>query len=457
MTREINIQLPPKLLKLLFTPNLRWRIAWGGRSSGKSWSFVRALLVRSLEKKIRILCCREIQRSIKSSIWQLIGDQIQILGLGDMFEVTRDEIRCIKTGSTFVFIGLAANTVESIKSFEGVDICFVDEAQAISKKSWSLLTPTIRAPGSEIWCSMNPELETDPSYIMLVKNHRLLDRAMCINVNYTDNPYFSEDSRQDMETCKARSFDEYLHVWCGQTVKHTESHVFDETRIHLQHMPINSSWTRLVGVDWGYAADPTTMVDSWYDISTHSLYISNEIVLWKAEPFQVPSMLDVIPGIKNCVIRADEARPEQISNCRRGGFKKMLAGKKWTGNHMDGVDYLRSLYDIYINPECLQTYYELTTLRYKVDKLTGDIKPEIDDDHRRLIEIEGKTYNLKDDMLDCLIYACEPLILGYKQKIPDREPEPQLNELGQLVRRPQSEAYARQQFAALGTNWMQNL
>jgi phage terminase large subunit len=445
------------MLELLFTPNKTWRIAWGGRSSGKSWSFVRALIVRSLEKKIRILCCREIQRSIKSSIWQLIVDQIELLGLGEIFDTTRDEIRCLRTGSTFQFIGLATNTVESVKSYEGVSICFVDEAQVISKHSWDVLIPTIRKTDCEIWCSMNPELETDPSYIMLVKNWHLLDRAICVNVNYTDNPYFSQKSRKDMESCRNRSMDEYRHIWLGETVKHTESHVFNFDRIHLQRKPIEASWSHLVGVDWGYAADPCVMVDMYYDISTHSLYIANEIVIWKAETASIPDFFIQVPNIRDCVIRADQNRPEQISACRRFGFKRMLAGKKWKGNHEDGVDYLRGLYDIYINPDCVQTYYELTTLRYKVDKLTDQIQPEIDDKQRRNIEIDGVSYNLKDDCLDAIIYACEPLILGFKQKVPGREADPQTDQYGQLIRKPQSDAYARQQFQALGTNWMNNL
>ena len=132
----------PKKLKPLFDAN-RIKVAHGGRGSAKSWGFARALLIQAAAAPLRILCAREVQKSIKDSVHRLLDDQIQAMGLGHLFEVLENEIRC-KNGSIFLFAGLAQHTVESIKSFEGVDRCWVEEAQVVTKRSWDILTPTIR-------------------------------------------------------------------------------------------------------------------------------------------------------------------------------------------------------------------------------------------------------------------------------------------------------------------------
>ena len=280
---------------------------------------------------------------------------------------------------------------------------------------------------------MNPELETDPSYIMLIRNWHQLDRAMCVKVGWRDNPYLTDESFREMETCKKQSYEKYLHVWEGECVAHTAANVFDPTRLHLQELPIQPQWVRLDGVDWCYAADPTVLMDMYFDESNHLLYIAHQIVEFKAELNMIPSLFEAVPNIKRCVIRADSARPEIISMCKREGFKKMLPARKWTGNHEDGIDYLRSLYDIYFHPSCLHAYHEFRTLRYKVDKQTGDIQPDTDDKVRRKIEIGDQIYDLKDDTIDAAIYGCEPLIKGFKQPIPEREAEPELDSLGRPI------------------------
>ena len=146
-------------LKYLFEPH-RYKVAYGGRGSGKSWSYARALLMMGTEKPLRVLCTREVQKSIKQSVHTLLKDQIQALGLGEFYEIVENAIRG-KNGTEFNFAGLATNTVESIKSFEGVDIVWCEEAQNISKRSWDILIPTIRKPDSEIWVTFNPYMDTD--------------------------------------------------------------------------------------------------------------------------------------------------------------------------------------------------------------------------------------------------------------------------------------------------------
>ena len=167
MTTE-HIKIPEKLIPV-FQGTADVRGSYGGRGSGKSWSMARALLIQAANKPSRVLCAREIQKSIKQSVHTLLNDQIQLLGLGAFYEVLEAEIRGMN-GSSFSFTGLATNTVESIKSFEGCDIVWVEEAQSVSGKSWDVLVPTIRKPGSEIWITLNPQLESDETYQRFIAN-----------------------------------------------------------------------------------------------------------------------------------------------------------------------------------------------------------------------------------------------------------------------------------------------
>jgi len=200
----------PEQLQFLFSPH-RYKVAYGGRGSGKSWSMARALLIKAANEPTRVLCAREIQKSIKQSVHTLLNDQIQSLGLGAFYEVLESEIRGLN-GSTFSFTGLATNTVESIKSFEGCDIVWVEEAQTVSKKSWDILIPTIRKPNSEIWVSFNPNIDTDDTYTRFVVNPP--ENAKVVKVNYTDNPWFPAV----LETERLHSLKtnpDYANIWEG--------------------------------------------------------------------------------------------------------------------------------------------------------------------------------------------------------------------------------------------------
>lgn len=200
----------PDKLQFLFKPS-RYKVAYGGRGSGKSWGFARALLLQAANRPLRVLCAREIQKSIKQSVHTLLSDQIQALGLGAFYEVLEAEIRG-KNGSQFSFAGLATNTVESIKSFEGCDIVWVEEAQTVSKKSWDILIPTIRKPDSEIWISFNPDLDTDDTYQRYVINTP--PDAVVVKMNYYDNPWFPDVLEEERLHCKATNPD-YENIWEG--------------------------------------------------------------------------------------------------------------------------------------------------------------------------------------------------------------------------------------------------
>lgn len=206
----------PAKLQGLFQKS-RYKVLYGGRGGAKSWGIARALLIMGAKKPMRILCAREYQTSIKDSVHKLLCDQIEALGLLQFYEITQASLRGAN-GTEFAFIGLKNNPA-NIKSFEGVDVCWVEEAQTVSRLSWNILIPTIRKEGSEIWVSFNPELETDETYQrFVVKPPR---DCISIKINYSDNPWFPETLRLEMEALKLRDHQAYQQVWegiCRQTV-----------------------------------------------------------------------------------------------------------------------------------------------------------------------------------------------------------------------------------------------
>lgn len=211
----VKAEFPDKL-QCLFQP-ARYKVLYGGRGGAKSWGVARALLILAAGKPLRVLCAREFQVSMKDSVHKLLSDQIENLGLSAFYELTQNAIRG-KNGSEFSFVGLRNNTA-SLKSIEGVDVCWVEEAQTVSRNSWNILIPTIRKEGSEIWITFNPDLETDETYQRFVL-HPPAD-AKVVKVNWSDNPWFPETLRQEKDALKERDVHQYNQVWeglCRQTV-----------------------------------------------------------------------------------------------------------------------------------------------------------------------------------------------------------------------------------------------
>ena len=216
----------PAKLQFLFKP-ARYKVAHGGRGSGKSWGFARALLIQAAASPLRVLCTREVQKSIKDSVHKLLSDQIQELGLGEFFEVLETAIRG-RNGSEFSFAGLASHTINSIKSYEGVDRVWIEEGQAVTKRSWDVLIPTIRKPGSEIWVTYNPELETDETHQRFAVKPP--PGAVVVEMNYVDNPWFPAELEAERLHAKATMKpEEYGHIWEGQCKPAVEGAIyFDE-------------------------------------------------------------------------------------------------------------------------------------------------------------------------------------------------------------------------------------
>lgn len=208
----MRLQLPEKM-RPLFLPK-RYKIMWGGRGGGKSHSVAAALLVSAANRRMRILCAREIQKSMRDSVHRLLKDKIEELGLGSFYLVLDNEIRGLN-GSLFVFAGLQSHTVDSIKSFEGVDIVWVEEAHSVSKKSWDVLIPTIRKDGSEIWMTLNPDMDTDETYQRFILTTRP-DAWVC-EINWRDNPWFPKELENERLADKqTKSAEDYEHIWEGR-------------------------------------------------------------------------------------------------------------------------------------------------------------------------------------------------------------------------------------------------
>lgn len=218
---SVRVEFPEKL-QCLFTPK-RYKFLRGGRGSGKSWGIARALLIQGAAAPHRILCTREVQKSIKQSVHQLLKDQVEALGLSSFYEVLSTEIRG-KNGTTFHFAGLSDLTVDSIKSFEGCTRVWIEEGQTITPRSWKILTPTIREDGSEIWTSYNPELDTDETH-----RRAMVDDpdTLSVEVNFSDNPWFPPELEKERVKDEQRlPPEEYAHIWLGRCLPAVQGAIY---------------------------------------------------------------------------------------------------------------------------------------------------------------------------------------------------------------------------------------
>jgi len=218
----MKIKIPSKF-KPLFEPK-RYKIFYGGRGGAKSWNFARALLILGAQRQLRILCTREVQKSIKDSVHRLLKDQIIQLGLQANYQVFNNEIKGVN-GTEFIFEGLKHDP-EKIKSFEGIDICWVEEANKVTDESWDILIPTIRKAGSEIWVSFNTGFKFDPTYQRFVVNTP--PDSIVVKVSWEDNPFLSDELLKEKDYCLETNYEKYLHIWCGEFKSLADGAIFGE-------------------------------------------------------------------------------------------------------------------------------------------------------------------------------------------------------------------------------------
>lgn len=223
------LQITEKLSPL-FQPK-RYKVLFGGRGGGKSWAVAGALLTMAANRRLRVLCAREIQKSMRDSVHRLLKDQVTKLELESFYMVFDNEIRG-KNGSLFVFTGLQAHTVDSIKSFEGVDIVWVEEAHSVSKRSWDVLIPTIRKPNSEIWLTLNPDMDTDETYQRFIATPS--DDTFLCEINWRDNPWFPDVLNEErLKAKRIMNREDYEHIWEGKPRTVADGAIYQHELINL--------------------------------------------------------------------------------------------------------------------------------------------------------------------------------------------------------------------------------
>jgi phage terminase large subunit len=261
MTGTLVLEIP-EAFGFLFDPPLgavRYRGAHGGRGKGASWSFARALLTHGATQPLRILCAREFMASLKDSVHQLLTDQIDRMGLGGFYEVQQAGIYGAN-GTEFLFKGLKRD-VNQIKSLEGIDIAWVEEAQSVSEESWRVLIPTIRKPNSEIWLTWNPVLETDPTHQRFIVNPPA--RSIIRKVGFQDNPWLPDVLDEEQRELLKRDPEGHAHVWGGETWSRSDAEVLSG-KWRVEEFTPQPHWgAPLFGSDYGFANDPATLVKVW--------------------------------------------------------------------------------------------------------------------------------------------------------------------------------------------------
>lgn len=412
MGRTLQIQTARAYLPLL-EPN-RYKGAHGGRGSAKSHFFGDETIDRCVQATTRIVCVREYQVSLEQSVKRLLEDKIRFHNLegtrSDQFRIMNNQIIAPNDG-VIIFQGMQTHNAQSIKSLEGFDVAWVEEAQSLSQKSLDLLRPTLRKPGSELWFSWNPELATDP-VDKLLRGDVLPPRACVIGTTYKDNPWFPAELREEMEFDKAVDYEKYEHIWEGKYQTHSEARVFKNWKVEEFETPDDTVF--YFGGDWGFSVDPSVLMRMWIrknPIGTpgrDTLFIDQEVYKIGCEIDHLPQLFDSLvcrcgwlseakwvpfapcnnpqhAMAREWKIIADSARPETISYMQRHGFPRMEAAIKGKDSVKEGVIFLQG-FDIKVHPRCKHTIDELKNYSYKTDKLTGTITPILEDKKNHVID-----------------------------------------------------------------------
>jgi phage terminase large subunit len=381
---DLVLDTPPVFEPLL--EPARYKAAWGGRGSGKSHFFAELLIEDCLSKKIDAVCLREVQKSLKFSVKKLLESKIQSMNAGAYFEVQNEQIKSIH-GGVIIFQGMQDHTSDSIKSLEGFKRAWFEEAQSASQRSLDLLRPTIRAPGSELWFSWNPNFATDPIDVLL-RGPNPPPNAVVVNANFKDNPWLPRELKDELEYDRKRDPDKFAHIWLGQYQKNSQTRVFRNWTVEEFERP--SGTIHRLGADWGFSVDPSVLVRC--SIEGNRLYVDYEAWQVGCEIVNLPELFMSIPESEKWPITADSARPETISHMQKNGFPRIRAAIKGAKSLEDGVEWLKS-FDIVVHPRCQHVIDELTLYSYKTDPLTGEVLPILADKDNHCI--------------DALRYACE--------------------------------------------------
>lgn len=404
MSSTLQIDTPRWFIPLL--KPARYKGIWGGRGSGKSHAVAEYIIEQSVVSRCDVVCIREVQKSLQQSVKRLLETKIESLGVGSYFEVQHDRILS-KHGGTIIFQGMANHTADSIKSLEGFDIAWFEEAQSCSQRSLDLLRPTMRKETSEMIFTWNPRYEDDP-IDRLLRSETPPPDATIVRVNYQDNPWFPSVLKDEMNYDMKRDMEKYQHVWLGEYVKNTESRVFKNW--HIDEFEAPEDAVLRFGADWGFAVDPTVLVRCF--IVGRTLYIDHEAYMVGCEIPNTPELFMSVPEAEKWPIIADSARPETISYMKNHGFPKILPAVKGPKSLEEGIEWLKS-FDIVVHPRCEHAIQELTMYSYKTDPLTGQVLPLLADKDNHVI--------------DAVRYACESARRAQKKTPVDVAPLPMMN------------------------------
>lgn len=392
----------------------RYKVYWGGRGSAKSWGVAEALIRIAARRRVRILCVREFQNSIADSSHKLLKDTIERLGLQAFFTVTVNSIRS-NIGSEFIFKGMHGNE-QGIRSTEGIDFCWVEEAQTVSASSWQSLTPTIRkrqddGSTAEIWVTYNLIREEDATHQRFVDTETgepKRTNSIVHKLNFDRNPYFADSPLyQDMLDDKKESQHLYEHIWLGMPLVMDDSIVLNGKYVEEEFS--DELWREAervhYGVDWGYSQDPSAAVRMFIlnqqftsaeqdarrqmkypPAPWRDLYISHEAYKTGVELDNYDVFFQDIPGIHDWPVYADSAMPSVISHVARTCGLNMSGAEKWPGSVEDGIRFLRGFRRIVVHPRCVNTLKECRMYSWKVDKTTKEVLPIPVDKYNHIID-----------------------------------------------------------------------
>jgi phage terminase large subunit len=409
--------IPERLEPL--TQSHRLLVLKGGRGGGKTIGVCRVLLMKALASKILVLCLREFMNSIRDSTHRTLVAQIEELGMQNEFEILKSSIICKRTGSEFIFSGM--NHPESIQSLYGCDIVFYDEAQRCSQRSLDILLPSIRKENSQIIFSLNPHLATDPVYEQLILGKDNYKDCVVVDIEWVDNPWFPDVLRDEKDACLRQDVEKYNNIWLGKTLERAESIIFNRPGQIQSYdfTPDPKLWQPFFGADWG-SVDPTVLIKTW--VWQQDLYVEYETYDLDLPIELITASWDLIPGSDKQTIYADNSRPEIIKYLRRNGLPHLRPCKKWNGSILDGIDHLKNYQHIIIHPRCVHTLEEFSLYKWKTRKL-GD----------QIVVIPDEPEDRNQHCIDSIRYSCEPIILGRKMHMEERQPTPETDSLGRPI------------------------
>lgn len=404
---ELNIN---DKLGFFFSTKQRFKCAYGGRNGGKSHDVATCTLLRGYVSPLIIVCLREYQKNLEDSVYRLLCNKIREgTQLRDFYDIKSDTI-IGKNGTEFIFSGI--KNAKNIKSFEGADIAWIEEAQSVSQTSWDILIPTIRKEGSEIWATFNPYDEKDPVYQLFVAKPRI--NMTTVKINYLENPYCPKIMIEEADYCKRVDYDAYSHIWLGFPQVLSDAVIYkgkyvseDFTVDYIKGLPYFKG-QRIVfhyGMDFGFV-HAFAMIESF--IHEGTLYVNKEIYMYNLEIDDLnEEVYNHFPHVvdHHVPIYADSARPDMISQLSRARYNRhgkavralnVRETVKGKGSVKDGIAFLKNFKKISVHSRCNNTLVEFANYKYVQDKLTGEIKDDI--------------IKANDDAMDALRYSYNPEI-----------------------------------------------